>query len=141
MNEQELDDMAAGVARSLKWAGFLLAAMLVILLVDLQLKRSIGKTAVLASERHALIVDMADRIMADLGKGTRRGREPVAPPGSAGGDTSHDGNTGMVGDAAVAAGTDPPGDPPPDVPAPAPGRPGQRTPGNGRRAGRTAGGG
>jgi hypothetical protein len=80
----DLADMAIHVRRSLHWASFLLAAMVLILLIDLQLKRSIARQAITVSQA-------ASRIVADL-KGDPGGRtEPVAEPA---GDSGHSGRGG-----------------------------------------------
>jgi hypothetical protein len=43
---ETLSVLAARTGKHLRWAGFLLAAMLAILAIDLQLKRSIARLAV-----------------------------------------------------------------------------------------------
>lgn len=117
----DLDRLAAQVRRSLHWAGFLVAMMALILVIDLQLKKSIARQAVNAAR-------LFSEAVSTFGTGQS---SPAAD--LRGGD---DGADHMGGAAGMAAGADTVEDP-----APAPGdgrvsRPAQRA----RRDGRGAGG-
>lgn len=136
MTEDELTALAAKTGKTLVWAGFLLGMMLLVLLIDLQLKRSIARTAIIAAGRHDSIMRMTDGIMADLTrKGTPSGRPVMAESDS---PSRGPGSDGMDGAPPVAASASDPGSEAAGVPAAAPASPRKRTPGNGRRAGRTA---
>jgi hypothetical protein len=128
MSEQDLADMAANARKLLAWAGVFLAAMLVILVIDLQLKRSVARQAVSASE-------LLSRAAA-LARGTI-GRETLAADSDNAGDGGGDRGDHVDGSTGVAAGSDPPRDTAAGVPAAAPGGPRKRPPGNGRRTSRT----
>jgi hypothetical protein len=122
----DLADMAVHVRRSLHWASFLLAAMVLILLIDLQLKRSIARQAVNAAALMGQALTMTERKA-----GGRSG--PVDP--SAGDSNHRGGGSGdhVDGSPPVATGADPAQAPLEAAIRDHPAGRAKRAPGNGRR--------
>jgi hypothetical protein len=139
---ETLSVLAARVDKRLKWAALLLAAMLAILVIDLQLKRSIARQAIDAAERCARADSVCGRTMSMLGeirRETAGGRFRGDPDSGSGADPGRDSADVLARDAAMAAGPDGAAGP---VPAAAPGRPAgrrKRTPGDGPGTGRDTG--
>jgi hypothetical protein len=122
----DLSSMAVNVRRSLHWCTFLLAAMILILIIDLQLKRSIARQAVNAAALMGQALTMAERKA-----GGRSG--PVDSPA---GDSNHRGGGGsdhVDGSPPVATGADPAETPLEAAIRDHPAGRAKRTPGNGRR--------
>lgn len=86
--DAELAEQLNAARHLLRWAGFLLGAMIVILFIDLQLKRSIGRQA----------VDIA--FLASEARSGFRGQAPVA---AADADAGDGGSGGVERDAGLAA--------------------------------------
>jgi hypothetical protein len=111
---ETLSVLAARTGARLKWAGLLLAAMLVILLIDLQLKRSVARLAVDAAERCAradAICARTGALVAELKREAAGGRLAGGEAGGGSSDPGGDRPDVLAGDAPVAAGPGPAGDP------------------------------
>jgi len=126
-----LEALSGSVRKSLHWCVFLLAAMIVILVIDLQIKKSIARQAVRVTGEFDAVTA---RLLADM-KGEARGRSgPVVAPAD---DVDHGGG-GRRGDvdgrAGVAAGDDQAAGPGEAAVARGPAGRVKRAPGNGRRA-------
>ena len=120
-----LEALAASVRRSLHWAVFLLGCMALILVIDLQLKRSVARQAVNASVALSNAVVLA-------GKAGGGGRSGAVDPSADDGD-HRDRSAGdhVDGGAGMAAGGDEAGGPVPAAPRRRAPRAGQRAPGDG----------
>jgi hypothetical protein len=108
MGDTDPAELAAATTRALRWCAFMLAAMIAILLIDLQLKRAIGRQAVTAADKLAGITRMCDQILADL---TRKGapaggRQDMAAASRRDHHPGLGGADGVDGTAPVPAGTD-----------------------------------
>jgi hypothetical protein len=139
---ETLSALAAKVDKRLRWAGFLLAAMLVILAIDLQLKRSLGRQAVETARNMAVmhsIAAAAGRLRADLEGGTG-GREPAREDAGRGADPGRAGGHDVDGAPGVAAGAGDPDGPLADAVARHPAGTRKRAPRNGTRASGGTGG-
>jgi hypothetical protein len=126
----DLTALAGTVRKTLHWSAFLLAAMLAILVIDLQLKRSIARQAIAASE---LIGKGTDKLIGDLiGRGTGGGRTgPVDPPADDGDHPGGGGGDHVDGSPGVAAADDHPGSPGPGTAGRRPGSRPKRPPRDG----------
>jgi hypothetical protein len=107
---ETLSVLAARVDKRLKWAALLLAAMLAILVIDLQIKRSIARQAVEVADRCAAADSICGRVgslVADLRRETAGGGLGGGPAGSGGPDAGGDSPDVLDGNAPLAAGPDP----------------------------------
>ena len=129
-----LDALAASARKSLHWATFLLAAMLLILVIDLQIKRAIGRQAVSVGKMlsdSAALNYQTDRLIADVRKGGRDGPGAADPPADDGDNPVRGGGDHVDGSTGMAAGGDPPGGPAPGTAPRRPPRPRVRAPRDG----------
>src|SRR6266853_5623144 len=126
-----LEALSGSVRKSLHWCAFLLTAMIVILVIDLQIKKSIARQAIRVTGEFDAA---AARLLAGV-KGEARGRSgPVVAPADDG-DHAGGGRRGDVdGSAGVAAGDDPQAGPDPAAVARGAAGRVKRAPGDGRRA-------
>jgi hypothetical protein len=101
----DLDALSVSVRKSLHWAVFLLAAMLVVLVIDLQIKRSIGRMAVSVGNMLAnttVLSYQTDQLIASL-KGDGDVGQPASAPGHDADHAGRDGGDHVDGSPRVAA--------------------------------------
>lgn len=138
---ETLSVLAARVDKRLKWAAFLVGAMLVILVIDLQIKRTIAQQGTDAARSLAVMRGLAagaERIRADLAGGEGNGQS-AGPAAGRDADTGRAVPDGLDGDAAMAAAGDSPDQQGPAAPVRRAPRAGKRTAGNGPGTSRDAG--
>jgi hypothetical protein len=138
---ETLSALAAKVDKRLRWAAFLLGAMLLILVIDLQIKRSLGRQAVEQARSIAITQSLnaaAERLRADLTGGSL-GREPGGPADGSRPDAGGDRPDVLGGTPPVAEASTDPGGPLEDAVARHPASARKRAPRNGPRAGRGTG--
>lgn len=108
----DLDALSASVRKNLHWAVFLLGAMMLVLVIDLQLKRSIARQAVTVSRRLAdldtQLAKATGRLVADV-KARTGDRQPMDAPAHDGDNPCGCGGSDVDGSAGVAAGSSPAG--------------------------------
>jgi hypothetical protein len=130
----ELETLAASVRKNLHWAVFALGALALILVIDLQLKRSIGRQAVTVARRLAdldtTLARETQRLVADVKEATGE-RQPVDAPAHDGDHPCGCGGDDVDGSAGVAAGSGPPRGARQKPPARRGPRPQDRAPGDG----------
>jgi hypothetical protein len=130
----DLEALSVSVRKSLHWSVFLLGAMLLILVIDLQIKRSIGRQAVAVGRMLAaseVLSYQTDRLIADV-MGATNGRQSADASGDDADNAGRDGGGHVDGSPGVAAGNGQAGSADEKPKAGRRGRAPQRPPGDGR---------
>jgi len=108
--DPDLEALSASVRKSLHWCAFLLAAMIVILAVDLQIKKSLGRQAVATARRlaqlDASLAAETDRLIDGVRERMADERGTVDAPADDGDHPGRGGGGDVDGGPGVAAGND-----------------------------------